>query len=121
MSDLQIGIDLEEISRFQKIPYAKNKEFYGKLFTLKEIQYCLSKKNPYPHFAARFCAKEALIKALGKQIDLKHVEVVRAKNRPSIRIIGSSSKRFLKGSQFQVSLSHTKNYAVAVVVFEKKL
>ena len=59
-----IGTDIEEVSRFRNKKYSENKSFYKKIFTDDEIDYCLGKIDPYPHFTARFCAKEATIKAL---------------------------------------------------------
>jgi len=104
-----IGIDIEEISRFSKIKFQKRTTFYKKIFTEKEIQYCMNKKNPYQHFAVRFCAKEAAIKALqNKKINLKDIEVVLQDNIPSL-ILPNGKKGY-------VSLSHTKKYAVAVVL-----
>jgi len=55
---MNVGIDIEEISRFLSINYSKRKSFYQKIFTRKEIDYCLTFSNPYPHFTTRFCAKE---------------------------------------------------------------
>ena len=55
-----IVVDIESISRFRMMPFVKHKNFYKRIFTEREIMYCLSKMNPYQHFAVRFCAKEAL-------------------------------------------------------------
>jgi len=76
-----IGIDIEEISRFSKIKFQKRTTFYKKIFTEKEIQYCMNKKN---------------------------IEVVLQDNIPSL-ILPNGKKGY-------VSLSHTKKYAVAVVL-----
>lgn len=104
-----IGIDIEEVSRFSTKKIEDNKSFYKKIFSPTEISYCLKKSNPYPHFTARFCAKEAAIKALNnKKINLRDIEVVSKQNQPILKL------------PFQVkslvSLSHTKNYAIACVV-----
>ena len=99
---------MEEISRFSKRKYATKKEFYAKIFTPDEIKYCLSQTDPYPHFAVRFCAKEAAVKALNEKIFLKNVEIKIVKQKPTIKLPGKK-----KGL---VSLSHTKNYAVAFVM-----
>ena len=115
MKNQSIGIDLEEVSRFKNIPFAKNRDFYKKVFTKKEILYCLTKANPYPHFTARFCAKEALIKAVGKGIDFKEIEVVNTSGRPKIKV-GSKSKLNLKNLNIILTPTHTKNMAAAVVL-----
>ena len=103
-----IGVDIENISRFYSKPYDKNKPFYNKIFTSNEIRYCISKPNPYQHFAARFCAKEAFIKAMPNQgIDHKSAEIVIKNHRPFIR---------WKGKHFLASLAHEKNKAIAAVI-----
>ena len=74
-----------------------------------EIDYCLGKIDPYPHFTARFCAKEATIKALkNEKYLLKNIEIKLNNNKPILilpKLISSS-----------VSLSHTGNYAIAFVI-----
>lgn len=109
MNNLSIGIDIEEIERFSKHPIKENRSFYEKLFTPSEIEYCLTKANPYTHFTARFCAKEAAIKALQNiKVDPKKIEVMMNKNIPSLRLPQNRTNL--------LSISHTKKYAVAVVL-----
>jgi len=104
------GIDLEEISRFKRRPFDKNKSFYQKIFTKKEINYCLSKARAYEHFAVRFCAKEAFIKAWPEKIDNPlAIEVAMETRKPKIRT--SVCK-----NEIHLSLSHTKNQAMAAVI-----
>ena len=104
-----IGVDIEEISRFSKNKYKKRKSFYEKIFTPKEIDYCLSKLNPYPHFTARFCAKEAVLKALQNQkIMLSDIEIIMKDNKPLLKLPN--------GHCGLVSLSHTEKYAIAFVI-----
>jgi len=109
MENLSIGIDIEEIERFSKYPIKENRSLYDKLFTPSEINYCLTKANPYMHFTARFCAKEAAIKAIDdRKISLQDIEIKIEKNKPKIILpLG------LKGN---VSMSHTKNIAIATVI-----
>ena len=107
MQNQKIGIDIEEISRFSKKDFFNHKSFYKKIFTEKEIKYCLSKSDPYLHFTGKFCAKEATIKAMEKPIDLHEIEILNIQNKPSIILP--------KPYQGMVSISHTKNYAVAIV------
>lgn len=103
-----LGIDIEDISRFRKKPYLSHQHFYKKIFSVNEIQYCLAAKDPYPHFAARFCAKEAFIKAFPQKIT----------GYPEIEIVNASNKPFVlyQGIQYTVSLSHESDKAVAVVI-----
>ena len=107
--NFNIGVDIEEVVRFSELKYETKKSFYNKIFTKKEIEYCLTKKNPYPHFTARFCAKEAAIKALkNSKLELKNIEIKIEKNKPILNIP--------KIKNVEVSISHTKNYAIAIVL-----
>lgn len=111
MAVIGVGVDIESISRFKNLPFDKNKKFYEKIFTQKEIDYCLKKADPYQHFAVRFCAKEAFIKAINQEIvDHKFIEVIFDKNKPSIK---------WDGVNVFVSLSHDKDKVVAFVLVEK--
>jgi len=109
---LNIGVDIEDISRFKELDFNQNKKFYEKIFNVNEIKYCLSKKDPYQHFAARFCAKEAFIKAISKPIkDYKDIEIRIKNNKPFI--IWNDTKHLL-------SLSHEKDKAIAFVMVENE-
>jgi len=103
-----LGIDMERISRFKD--YDKNRHFYNKIFTDSEISECLGKSNPYASFAARFCAKEAVIKAIDGKINPKDIIVSSNGGKPSVIVIGGHDKDFL------LSISHTDEYAIASVV-----
>ena len=104
-----IGVDIEEITRFSKISFKTRQSFYKRIFTKNEIKYCLSKSNPYPHFAVRFCAKEAAIKALkNKKIKFSDIEVSIKNDKPVLNLPD--------GKKSMVSLSHTKKYAMAFVI-----
>lgn len=109
-----IGVDLEVISRFRALPYQRNVSFYRKLFTPREIRYCLRYRDPAPHFAARFAAKEALFKALGGAArDFKNVEVNMKNGRPQLE---------RPGFAISLSLAHTRDLALAAVaVFRDRL
>lgn len=111
MEIVGIGVDIEDISRFENLPFDKNKTFYEKIFTQKEINYCLKKANPYQHFAVRFCAKEAFIKAINQKVnDYKSIEITIIKNKPSIK---------WKDLKVFLSLSHDKNKSIAFVLVGK--
>lgn len=107
-----IGIDIEEISRFRKLPYKRKRSFYDKIFTSKEITYCLGKRDPYPHFAARFAAKEAVAKAIGVSVyKARGIEIGNNKDGlPSAKVRG------LRG-RIAISLSHTKDIAAAIALW----
>ena len=111
LTDLGVGVDIESISRFRKLNFNKNKLFYKKIFNEKEIDYCLDKSDPYQHFAARFCAKEAFIKAINKPIkDYKEIEIKEKNKKPFI---------LWDGKEYILSLSHDKDKAIAFVIAKK--
>jgi holo-[acyl-carrier protein] synthase len=96
------------------------------LFTPNEISYCESKANKYQHYAARFCAKESFLKALGtgliKGMKFVDIEVYHDKNnKPNIRLSGYTEEfsRRERISKFLLSLAHIKDIAKAVVIIEK--
>ena len=90
--------------------YAKNKRFYERIFSISEIEYCLSKEHPYQHFAVRYCAKEAFIKAVDRNIkDYKEIMVRMSNGKPSIQ---------WNGRKYLLSLSHSQDVAVAFVVVD---
>ena len=111
---LGIGVDIEDIDRFRKLPYKKNKSFYEKIFTKKEIVYCLKKTDPYPSFAVRFAAKEAVIKALPD----KNKKFKSAKSFQSVEILMRWKKPYIKinGKNIFISLSHEKEKAIAFAI-----
>ncbi len=107
-----VGIDIEEINRFSKKRFEENLNFYKRIFTKNEINYCLKKINPYSHFAVRFCAKEAAIKALDQKIlDLQKIEITMIENVPHIKLPNKKNG--------MVSLSHTDEIAIAIVIIFK--
>ncbi len=117
-----IGVDAVEIQRIEELIVRWGDKFLEKIFTQKEIEYCSAKKNPSQHYAVRFAAKEALSKAMETGwtgiFQWKDVEVVNATSgRPEIRTYGKISDA-LSQVIINISLSHTDNIAVAVVIVE---
>lgn len=119
------GVDIVEISGFKKV-VLRNDNFIHELFSDKERQYCDSKKDPYIHYAGRFAAKEASLKALGIGISgtgidhaFREIEVITGPSgKPVLTFSGWTEKlsRKKKITQFTVSISHSENYAVATVI-----
>jgi len=121
MNIIGVGVDIEEIERFRKKPYEKNARFFERLFTQKEIDYCLSKRFPYQHFAARFCAKEALAKALPETMipGWAETEVIHEDDlRPVFHFCAENPQKqlFLSTLKIQLSLSHDQTHAIAFVI-----
>jgi holo-[acyl-carrier protein] synthase len=108
---MELGVDLVEIPRIKSLA-RRNKKFLPRVFSKAEIEYCYSKKDPWPHFAVRFAAKEAVYKVLGKaDVPLTAISVARdKKGRPLVTIKGRPAK------SFKLSLSHGREHAVAVAL-----
>jgi holo-[acyl-carrier protein] synthase len=118
-----IGIDIVKIERLRVSVENAGSRFLERVFTGREIMYCSNRRDPFPSFAARFAAKEALIKALSTEtkIFLKDVEVVNDKSgRPLINTGGRLGEVFRENgiSRAHLSISHEKDYAAACVVLE---
>ena len=78
--NFSIGTDIEEIERFNNKTIEKDSRFLNYIFTNNEIAYCFSKKFPQRHLCARFCGKEAVVKALYglgiEHITYKEIEIL---------------------------------------------
>ena len=108
-----VGTDIVEVCRVEKLIKDKGYKFLNKIYTQSEIDYCESKgPNKYQHYAGRFAAKEAIIKAIGNRPpNLKNIQISNDDNGvPYVDIISDSA--FLSTS-LHVSISHVKRYAVA--------
>lgn len=117
-----VGIDAVEISRIEKS--MKHPGFLKYVFSEEEIAYFEKRKFPCQSIAAAFCAKEAFSKAVGtgfRGFKLKEIEVLHDDlGAPYISLKGNAKKLFgLKIANISVSLTHTKNDAMAVVLCEK--
>lgn len=109
---LGIGTDIELINRFKK--KHANKRFLELVFTEKEREYCEKKKEPSINYAGKFCAKESVIKALGKKISFKKIEIINNKEgKPEVYLNGKLNKKI------HCTISHSDKYALAYVVIEK--
>ena len=116
---LGTGIDIIEVERIKKIA-ERNPRFLEKIFTSREIDYCMKKTNKYQHLAARFAAKEAFFKAICPQgqrgIGYRDIEVVMDKSGgPRLRSHGKAHKA-LRSREAALSIAHERDFAVAVVI-----
>ena len=121
-----IGVDLVEVGRMRDA-LARTPTLAERLFTPAERGYAESARDPSERFAARFAAKEAVLKALrrglfsgGVDRALLEIEVVKEGDAPGLRLSGgtlAAAKR-LGLSDGDVSLSHAGDYAIATVLFE---
>ena len=99
------------------------KAFLDRLFSLEEQVYCGSKRMKFEHYAARFAAKEAVLKALKlrpkKGQDFSGIEVKRlATGKPYIKLSSEVRRQFKipARAQIELSLAHEREYAIATVV-----
>ena len=120
-----IGVDLEEVSRIRDAISRHGQRFLDRVFTEGEIAYVEDKANRYERYAARFAAKEAGMKALGcgwaQGVGWRDIEVINEENgRPTLRLSGAAERiaREKNCRAPHVSLSHTRNNAIAQVVLE---
>ncbi|HEX3966655.1 MAG TPA: holo-ACP synthase [Edaphobacter sp.] len=122
---LGLGTDLIETERVEASINRFGDRFLERIFSPGEIAYCRRKKNAAESFAARFAAKEAGAKALGtgisRGVTWKEFEVKReASGRPSLHLSGRAAE--LAGAmgvkRIQLSLTHSREFALAVVVVE---
>ena len=111
-----IGIDIIEVARVKKAAEA-HARFLERIFTPEEIRYSESMHNKYLHLAARFAAKEAFIKALGRRVPWTAVGVVNLPSGKPELIV--NLKDDLGFNRAMVSLSHINEYGLAMVVLEK--
>jgi holo-[acyl-carrier protein] synthase len=122
---LGLGTDLIETRRVQESIDRFGERFVERIFTAGEIAYCMRKKNSAESFAARFAAKEAGAKALGtgisRGVSWKEFEVRReTSGRPSLHLSGRAEElaKEMGVRRVQLSLTHSRELAIAVVVVE---
>ena len=116
---IRTGVDIIEIDRIKQSIEETEGRFCERVYTKKEIEYCESKKmQKYQHYAARFAAKEAVLKAISQLLDSKfniewkEIEVLNDKEgRPFVNLLKDISI-----DEIDISISHCKTYAVASVV-----
>jgi holo-[acyl-carrier protein] synthase len=119
-----VGIDLIEVARVAT-SVARENGFKERIFSLAEIAYCEERKEKAQHYAARFAAKEAFLKATGKGLGLGYqlheIEIVHeADGRPTIQLHGAMKENAQRygWAKMQVSLTHLKDMASAIVIIE---
>ena len=121
-----LGTDIVNIKRLERILKKKRNTFKSRVFSKNEILYCDKKKNPFPFYAKRYAAKEALSKALGtgirKGINFKDIEVSNNNfGKPSIKLKGTTAnflRKKIKAKKYSIylSLSDDIPWAQATVI-----
>ena len=112
-----VGIDLLEIERLERA-LERRPRLAARLFTSSELQYAAARGRPGQHLAARFCAKEAVAKALELgSFSFLDVEVAAGEGAPRLKLSGAAAERAAAlGVQVAVSLTHSRKHAAAVAI-----
>lgn len=118
-----VGVDLVDIQKIRES--IKQRDFTFKVFTTEEIEICEGFVNAEEHYAGKFAAKEAFMKAIGRgirqEIWFTQIEVLNNKNgMPFIQLSGEAQRvtTVLDVRKILLTISHSKGMAVAVVILE---
>ena len=114
-----VGIDIEDIGRFQDKTLMSDAKFLYRIFTQNELEYCFKNSNPAPHLAARYCAKEAFVKAISNiyqyNVPYSKIEILKNDNGS---VFLNPLLDSLKKYSYSLSISHEKDKAIAIVIVE---
>ena len=112
-----VGLDLLDVERLERA-LSRRPRLAERLFTDEERAFAAGRARPAEHLAARFCAKEAVAKALGvRGWGFREVEVVATEAAPEVRLSGSVAARAADlGGEVAISLTHTDEVAGAVAI-----
>ncbi|MBF0538626.1 MAG: holo-ACP synthase [Nitrospirae bacterium] len=116
-----VGVDITQNDRVKEIVDKWGERFVNRVFTEGESRYCLSRSSPICSLSGRFAAKEAFIKACGRPTAFKDIEVVSdTSGKPSLRLHDGAEGclRALGITASHLSISHERQYSVAVVILE---
>lgn len=122
MNIIGIGMDATEIDRIEAATARFGERFLRRVFTDGEIAYAQRRRNPAPHLAGRFAAKEAAMKALGtghsQGVLWRDIEVVRGGGPPQLRFHGGAARRFerMKATGSLLTITHSETLAIAQVM-----
>jgi holo-[acyl-carrier protein] synthase len=122
MDILGLGFDATDIPRVADLFNRFGDRFLHRVFTDGEIAYCTRRRNPVPHLAGRFAAKEAAMKALGtghsRGVIWKDIEVVRAGGPPKLVFHGGAARRAaeMSVSGSLLTITHSDALAMAQVL-----
>lgn len=118
---LGIGNDVVEIERIRKSIDTHGLRLLSRLFTTKEQDYCLKYKDPIPHFAGRFSAKEAVVKALGtgfgEHVTWLDIEILNDSHGKPHVTFSSQLEKKIKDTYVLVSISHCELYVTAMAIW----
>lgn len=122
---LGVGIDIIEVERIRSSYEKFGERFLNRILHPREIQYCLSHRDPAPFLAARFAAKEAISKSfgtgIGAQLGWQDMEVGRKESGEPFVILHERGQALLearKARALLISLSHSQVHATAIAILE---
>ena len=124
MEIIGLGFDATDIPRVAEIYERYGERFLRRVFTEGEIAYCTRRKNPVPHLAGRFAAKEAAMKALGtghsRGVIWRDVEVFRLGGPPQLRLHGAAARRAeqMGVERSLLTITHSDTLAMAQVILQ---
>jgi holo-[acyl-carrier protein] synthase len=115
-----LGVDIVEVKRVKRLLERWGDRFLHRVFTSGEIAYCRGKSSPEKSLAARFAAKEAILKAVGtglsQGLTWTSMEIVNDKGgRPTVKL-GKRIKDKIGDKKILISMSHTEEYAIAEAI-----
>ena len=122
MDIIGLGFDATDIPRVRETYARYGERFLRRVFTEGEIAYCTRRRDPVPHLAGRFAAKEAAMKALGtghsRGVLWKDIEVVRVSGPPQLRLHGGAARRAeqMKVVRSLLTITHAETLAMAQVL-----
>lgn len=120
---LGIGNDIVEVARIKNILARHPQRFLNRVFTSLEQAYCLKKKDPTQHLAARFAAKEAIVKALGtgfsQGLSWLDIEILNDHMGKPIASFSPFANELFGNISLHLSMSHCHEYATAVAIWSR--
>ena len=105
-----VGTDIVKIQRIENMAKHYGDKFLKRVYSEEEILYTKKFKNPFEHLAGKFAAKEAVIKASGIKLPLNQIEILNE----------DSEKPYTKIKNVKISISHEKEYAIAIAICEEE-
>ena len=122
--DIRQGIDIVSVGRIRKIMEKSGPAFRRKIFTPAETSYCEPRRMKYEHYAARFAAKEAVVKVLklpkSTAILFREIDIRRkATGKPYVVLskkLMQKAKLASRKFQLEISMSHERDHAIAIAV-----
>ena len=114
-----IGADIVEVHRIKVLIERYNSKFLNKIFSDEEIKYCGKMRYPAMHYAGRFSAKEAIIKAVSHQLKgekLSYADISIRNNKSGKPSVFCPQ---INSNEIDISISHTKEHAIAFAVYSR--